>query len=427
MTSQFGYSRLDTFLRDRMVAACRRQFSAYIFVLLTVCSNAPTGLNAQETSTNPVLLRAFQPALPGGKLRTYYIAAEEIDWNYAPSGRDEMMGMAFMANADLYVKRESGRPGLIHRKAVYVEYSDDTFKTQQPKTAAWAHTGILGPTLRAEVGDVIRVIFKNSTTRDYSMHPHGVFYLKADEGAPSNDGTSLTEKRDDVVRPGETQVYVWKVPERAGPGPKDGSSIAWLYHSHTDRVRDTNAGLIGVIIITRRGQARDNLMPRDVDREFISFWKIYDENQSPYLPASVAAAGGNLDDFKGDSTFVTGNRMHTVNGFVFGNLPLDTMSMRAGERVRWYVIGLGGVLDLHTPHWHGSTVIVAGQRTDVISLLPAQHVVADMIPDNPGIWMIHCHVDEHLDAGMSARYQVLPREARAKAALGPKSRIKGKL
>ncbi len=376
----------------------------------------PGAALAQETSINPALLRAFEPALPGGKLRTYYIAAQEVDWNYAPTGRDDMMGMDFMAEAQPYVRRGAGWPGLVHRKAVYIEYTDDTFQTEKPKPPEWAHTGMLGPVLRAEVGDAIRVIFKNNTTRAYSLHPHGVFYLKADEGAPSNDGTSLTEKRDDAVRPGEVQVYVWKVPERAGPGPRDGSSVAWLYHSHTDRVRDTNAGLIGAIIVTRRGQARANLMPRDVDREFISFWKIYDENQSPYLGQSVAAAGGKLDDVKGDAAFVAGNKKHAVNGFVYGNLPLETMTMRAGERVRWYVIGLGGVLDLHTPHWHGSTVLAAGQRTDVISLLPAQHVVADMVADNPGIWMIHCHVDEHLDAGMSARYQILPRDKTAPGA-----------
>jgi hephaestin len=32
--------------------------------------------------------------------------------------------------------------------------------------------------------------------------------------------------------------------------------------------------------------------------------------------------------------------------------------------------------------------------------------VADMIPDNPGTWMYHCHVNDHMLEGMSARYQV---------------------
>ena len=143
------------------------------------------------------LARIYGPPLPGGKVRTYYIAAEETAWDYAPSGRDEAMGHPFAHGAVLYTERRGGRIGRVHTKAVYVEYTDGTFATQKRKAAAWAHTGLLGPVLRAEVGDVIRIIFKNKASRPYSLHPHGVLYLKADEGAPGNDGTSLTEKRDD--------------------------------------------------------------------------------------------------------------------------------------------------------------------------------------------------------------------------------------
>jgi FtsP/CotA-like multicopper oxidase with cupredoxin domain len=32
----------------------------------------------------------------------------------------------------------------------------------------------------------------------------------------------------------------------------------------------------------------------------------------------------------------------------------------------------------------------------------------DMVPDNPGTWMFHCHVDDHILAGMQALYRVLP-------------------
>jgi FtsP/CotA-like multicopper oxidase with cupredoxin domain len=35
-------------------------------------------------------------------------------------------------------------------------------------------------------------------------------------------------------------------------------------------------------------------------------------------------------------------------------------------------------------------------------------VVADMVPDNVGTWLFHCHVNVHLNGGMVARYQVLP-------------------
>jgi hephaestin len=29
-----------------------------------------------------------------------------------------------------------------------------------------------------------------------------------------------------------------------------------------------------------------------------------------------------------------------------------------------------------------------------------------MIPDNAGVWMFHCHVNDHIAAGMTALYRV---------------------
>jgi manganese oxidase len=33
-------------------------------------------------------------------------------------------------------------------------------------------------------------------------------------------------------------------------------------------------------------------------------------------------------------------------------------------------------------------------------------VTADMVADNPGTWLLHCHVADHLDAGMVAGYTI---------------------
>ncbi|MFN3920305.1 MAG: multicopper oxidase domain-containing protein [Methylohalobius sp.] len=41
-------------------------------------------------------------------------------------------------------------------------------------------------------------------------------------------------------------------------------------------------------------------------------------------------------------------------------------------------------------------------------LLPAQMISADMLADNPGEWLFHCHVSDHIDAGMATTYQILP-------------------
>jgi hephaestin len=74
--------------------------------------------------------------------------------------------------------------------------------------------------------------------------------------------------------------------------------------------------------------------------------------------------------------------------------------------VRWYLMGMGTEVDLHTPHWHGQTATVIGMRTDVTSLLPGTMIVADMEPDEPGAWLFHCHVNDHISAGMSALFDV---------------------
>ena len=73
-----------------------------------------------------------------------------------------------------------------------------------------------------EVGDTIVVHFRNNTTQPYSLHPRGVFYERDSEGTPYPD-TAMAAAG--LVAPGESHSFVWNVPERAGPGDNDGSSI----------------------------------------------------------------------------------------------------------------------------------------------------------------------------------------------------------
>lgn len=364
---------------------------------------------ATVLSVLAVLLPSALPASSAADTtRTYYVAAEEVLWDYAPAGGDVTMGRPFDSADSLFVAPGPARIGSEYRKAVYREYIDSTFETPKPVPREWIHKGILGPVLRAEVGDTIRVVFRNNASRPYTIHPHGVFYDKASEGVPTNDGTRGAERADDRVEPGGTHVYVWPVPERAGPGPSDPSSMVWLYHSHVDEPRDTNTGLIGTMVVTRRGMADAAGRPVDVDREFVTLFKIFDENASWYLEENVARYAGRPGEVdRSDPDFEESNLMHAINGLVFGSLAL--LTMEEGERVRWYIVDLGSEVDLHTAHWHGATAIVRGARTDVVELMPGSMKVADMVADNPGIWMYHCHVDDHIEAGMTGRFRIVSR------------------
>ena len=54
----------------------------------------------------------------------------------------------------------------------------------------------------------------------------------------------------------------------------------WMYHSHVDETGDTNAGLMGPMIVTRCGQAKPDGSPIDVDRELVVDFNVIDENSS---------------------------------------------------------------------------------------------------------------------------------------------------
>jgi hephaestin len=344
-------------------------------------------------------------------IRTYYISADTVVWNYAPSGMDQVSGRPFDDIQRPFVEAGPGRVGGTVLKSLYREYTDSSFTTLKPRPAEWAHLGFLGPLIRAEVGDTIRIVFHNGTDHPASMHPHGVFYNKDSEGAPYQDGTSGADKTDDGVPPGSTHTYVWPVPERAGPGSGGPSSVFWMYHSHVHETADLNAGLVGPMIVSARGKARPDGSPKDVDREVVVAFAEIDENESVHFAHNVRAYAGKPDSVVVDTIFGVPQVRRfaqyyfkeSINGFLFGNGPMITM--RKGERVRWYVMATTN-FEMHAPHWHGNVVDIGHMRTDVASLTPMEMVTADMVPDNPGVWLFHCHLGNHLQMGMQTRYTV---------------------
>jgi FtsP/CotA-like multicopper oxidase with cupredoxin domain len=355
--------------------------------------------------------------------RTYYIAADEVEWDYAPTGTNLTEGRPFNDDEKAFMVPGPTVIGRKAKKALYREYTDDTFKTLKPRPPEWEHLGFLGPVIRAQVGDTIRVVFKNNAKFPATVHPHGVLYTKSSEGANYNDGSTGADKADDAVPPGGTHTYVWAVPERAGPAEHEGSSTLWMYHSHADEVRDVESGLMGPIIITRRGMARPDGSPIDVDREIVAGFMETDENQSWYIADNIRTYATTPDKVSvvTGPFFLTWARStpllydkyfrETINGYSYGHTP--GLTMKVGQRVRWYLMS-GPGFEIHSVHWHGNVVTVNHMRTDVTPVLTMGMVVADMVPDNPGKWLLHCHVHYHMRMGMQAFYVVEPAEPGAK-------------
>jgi manganese oxidase len=350
--------------------------------------------------------KAQVPANNGspGKVRTYYIAADEVQWNYQPgtalrllTGENEISGAHPQLKTNTYTK------------VVYREYTSDGFTTLKPRAPEWEHLGILGPVIRAEVGDTIKVVFKNNSRLICSMHPHGLSYDKASEGAYYADAPGTppdSTLKGDMVKKGEVFTYTWGVPERAGPGPMDPSSILWMYHSHFNESRDMNSGLLGPIIISRKGSTKPDGAPKDVDREFVIAFAVFEENTSGFFMMNIVHDQKYTVDEINNPNFVKMLEYYTLNGYIKGTLPL--LTMKKGERVRWYLMGNSNEDDAHVPHWHGQTVLVNNMRMDALNMGPMGMIVADMVPDNPGTWLMHCHVNDHFDGGMYALFKVDP-------------------
>ena len=178
---------------------------------------------AAEAQTTHVVAGAETGRRAGGRVRTYFVAADEVDWTFIPARADQ----ALTGKKDDFADAP-GAQGMLdanattYRKARFREYTDSSFSALKPRDERWVHLGVLGPLLRAEVGDTIRVVFRNHATRPYSMHPHGVFYRKDSEGTSYLDGSTGADRMDDSVPPARTMSTAGRCP--SAPAPRTGTA-----------------------------------------------------------------------------------------------------------------------------------------------------------------------------------------------------------
>jgi len=319
--------------------------------------------------------------------RTYFIGIVEDEWNYAPTGQD-------LVWSELYGTFAAASERLNFTKAMYRQFNDSTFTTQIERDVNETHLGILGPVIRAVVGDSVKIVLKNMARFNFSLAAHGVVANKANDGALFDDGTTGIDKEDDSIHPNETFTYFWNITEANGPAGGDVSSVIYPYHSLVHEQNDIDSGLYGSIIVTRADWADpETAKPLDVDREFVVLFNIFDEGNSLYADANGVT----------ETTDEDTREKYALNGLIFGNL--RPLNVSQGEIVRWYVMGAGS--DFHTADWHGNTLIFDNRRTIALTLTPAITAALTMNATNPGTWLFYCHVEDHNKQGMATTYTVL--------------------
>ncbi len=285
-----------------------------------------------------------------GRTVDFWVAAVPTSWNSVPNGRDAIENMDVDPADSIF-------PTVVYRRF--------TARWRRPLPNA-LHTGtdsvaIPGPLLRARVGDRLRIHFKNMDTlrRDpHSMHFHGVHYR------PSSDGSYLPgfSGPDAKVPVGRSWTY------RLTAG-QDSVGV-WPYHDHSPSMHPSiEGGMFGMLSIRPRHEP----VP---DREFQVVF-------SPF------------------------GKFMAINGRAFvGNTPV--FRAKVGELVQWDVMAMGS--DFHTFHVHGHRWLAPGRRPrDTQTVGPAESFRIRWREQDPGTWLYHCHVEDHMMRGMIGIYRVTRR------------------
>ncbi|XP_053462287.1 coagulation factor V isoform X1 [Nycticebus coucang] len=350
-----------------------------------------------NSSRNPDNIAAWYLRSNNGNRKNYFIAAEEVYWDYSKFAQSEM------DHEDTDDIPES----TIYKKVVFRRYLDSTFTKRDPRGEYEEHLGILGPVIRAEVDDVIQVRFKNLASRPYSLHAHGLSYEKSSEGKTYEDDSPEWFKEDNAVPPNSSYTYVWHATGRSGPESPGSACRAWAYYSAVNPEKDIHSGLIGPLLICRKGTLdKESNMPVDM-REFVLLFMVFDEKKSWYYEKKPKRPWTLTS-----SEVKNSHEFHAINGMIY-NLP--GLRMYEQEWVRFHLLNVGGSQDIHVVHFHGQTLLENGHQQHQLGvwpLLPGAFNTLEMKASKPGWWLLNTEVGENQRAGMQTPFLVIDKDCK---------------
>ena len=240
----------------------------------------------------------------------------------------------------------------------------------------WGYNGSApGPTIQVNQGDRVRIVFDNHLPEPTSMHWHGFEIPNEMDGAPGSS--------QDPVRPGGRFVYEFTLHQEG----------TYFYHPHM--AMQEMIGMLGAFIMHPR-VAR---APR-VDRDFVIMLQEYAILPNISIPNTMNMEFNWL----------------TFNGKA--GPAITPLIVRLGDRVRVRLINLG--MDHHPIHLHGHTFFITGTEGGPIPQTlwyPGNTVLVgvaqardfEFVANNPGDWMLHCHMPHHMMNQMTSTVGPLTR------------------
>ncbi len=264
---------------------------------------------------------------------------------------------------DLPYKMENGVK-VFHLIAEPVKRQLVPFKMME----VWGYNGSCpGPTIQANQGDRVRILFDNHLPESTTIHWHGL------EIPIEMDGLVYVTQK--PIPPGGRFVYEFTLHQEG----------TYFYHSHG--AMQEMMGMIGMFIL----HPEKPYKPR-VDHDYgiiLQEWAILPNNTVP----NTASMEFNWLTFNGVSAPAT-----------------TPLIARLGSRVRIRLVNLG--MDHHPIHLHGNQFVVTGteagrapestwrsENTVLVGVAQARDIEFDA--RYAGDWMLHCHLPHHMMNSMS--------------------------
>ena len=227
--------------------------------------------------------------------------------------------------------------------------------------SAWTFNGIVpGPTLRATVGDIIKINFGNGDSHSHTLHFHGVH--------PADmDGVF------EIIPPGGNFTYEFTA-EPFGLFP---------YHCHVLPLsKHISKGLYGTLII-------DPKKPRSKAKELVMIMNGFDM------------------DFDG------GNEFYTVNGIpnYYAENPIN---LKLNEQIRIYLVNMTEFDLINSFHLHANmfyyypngTMLSPSEFTDTVMQCQGMRGILEFKYNKPGKYLFHAHQSEFAELGWLGIFNV---------------------
>jgi FtsP/CotA-like multicopper oxidase with cupredoxin domain len=320
---------------------------------------AATSATASTTTSHPASFTT-QMANTGGYLGVSSGSLSKVDTRSAPARNTPVVtpdvgDLPYEMDGDIKVFRLTAH---VFKRQVAPQKTIDV----------WGFNGSApGPTIQVTQGDKVRVIFKNELPESSSIHWHGFEDQIGYDGMP---GISQAP-----VKPGETFVYNFNIHQEG----------TYFYHSHM--AMQEMAGMLGAFIMHPKVPYRPHC-DKDFAISLQAYWVL--------------------------ANSTTPNTMNMeYNWLLFNGKagPATTpLIVRQGDRVRIRFINLG--MNHHPMHLHGHTFYVTGTEggripetawwpgnTVLVGVAQSRNV--EFVADNPGDWMMHCHLPHHMMNSMA--------------------------